>query len=124
MQWGSLPCISDHEMCTQRVAASGLQGKDHKSPLFQTSLSPHEAEGGKQKTFSIKQPHKYLLATIPCGTMKHKLVKGIWEGGSSININLYIRFTYVTDSFNLFARCKTSRKFANTANILIIQYHL
>jgi hypothetical protein len=81
MQWGSLPCISDHEMCTQRVAASGLQGKDHKSPLSQTSLSPHEAEGGKQKTFSIKQPHKYLLATIPCGTMKHKLVKGIWEGG-------------------------------------------
>jgi hypothetical protein len=29
-----------------------LQGKDHRSPLFQTSLSPREAVGGRQTAFS------------------------------------------------------------------------
>lgn len=37
------PCIADHEMCIRQAVASDLQGKDHRSPLFRTSLSPHEA---------------------------------------------------------------------------------
>lgn len=38
-----LPCIADHEICIRRAVASDLQGKDHRSPLFRTSLSPREA---------------------------------------------------------------------------------
>lgn len=42
----SLPCISDHEMCILQVTALDHQGKDRRSPLFQTSWSPHEAASG------------------------------------------------------------------------------
>jgi hypothetical protein len=45
----SLPCIYDHETCTRQVTASGLQDKDRRNPLFQTSLSRHEAAGNTQE---------------------------------------------------------------------------
>lgn len=45
----SLPCIYDHETCTRQVTASGLQDKDRRNPLFQTSLSRHEAAGNRQE---------------------------------------------------------------------------
>lgn len=43
----SLPCIYDHETYTRQVIASGLQDKDRRNPLFQTSLSRHEAAGNR-----------------------------------------------------------------------------
>jgi hypothetical protein len=47
-----LPCIADHETYIRQAVALDLQGKDHRSPLFQTSLSPREAVGGRQTAFS------------------------------------------------------------------------
>jgi hypothetical protein len=46
------PCISDHGMYIQLLIASDLQDKDRRSPLYQISLSPHEAAGGRESTLS------------------------------------------------------------------------
>lgn len=60
----SLPCISDHEMYIQQVIASDLQDKDRRSPLYQTSLSPREAAGGRQRTFSVRKPDKCFYQMV------------------------------------------------------------
>jgi hypothetical protein len=47
-----LPCISNHGRYIQRLIASDLQDKGRRNPLYQTSLSPHEAVGGRERTLS------------------------------------------------------------------------
>ena len=58
-----LPCIYDHETCTRQVTASGLQDKDRRNPLFQTSLSRHEAAGNRKK-IQCRIITRQLFATL------------------------------------------------------------